>query len=864
MTAASVAGGVLMVGNSFSLPSIHPDYPGVLSPANFAGVVLLIFGVPMGLMGLGLTLQILSRMRPACGCWSTLGMALLGLGSIAWSVAAWFVLIRPSHTFNDDEPADALQQLFGGFCFVAFMPFGLVALAIAVRAFLTGRAGEYSSPKGGSGARRSGVDPLAGGLDRTRGADAEAALLHSYAATDHGPSAALSVSEAAREAAKSALKRPVQPVHFSHVCSGACALLLLIAVLVVATSSLTNVWNFSAHSYLPFTSPWSLINIKIGEHFVSKVYEDSVVYFSCLAVFVVAGVLGRTCAPCRSITTRRVRCLSPGTGWWNPWAHGITVGEVGAVAYFVGIFAYWVYFWAGKYDRIRTEAKLDPDPEMQVAARVLGHLSTLVMSFLLMPSSRNSLWEAAIGVPFERAVKYHRVLGAFSWLLVSLHMFVWLGKWARQGILWNNIVTIDNLAIDPYKFHWDNFTVVICETAWLIMTVSILTAIFVRRQNYEVFYYLHQYAGILFFIVAVWHAWSFWYYGAGSMILWFVDKLCRLYKGSRECRLVSIEHHGSVTRVQLDAPSFDHSAGQYVFVNIPSIDEWQWHPFTVASAPSSPFRTLLIKDMGADTWTSQLARLATLCSADARPFSPRICVDGPYGSPRDYTGKRSIVLVAGGVGITPMHSIFADLYERALAADEAKTFRGSSEAGTAGLGPIAHVRLVWVVRNAPEANIVAETLYRAHTHNPHGIFAVELYCTTHTPGASEAGGATPRAAGYDDPDIEDEAAEGAGHSGSGEPGAPTTGKFASPFRDVSSEAVAWVQSQLRPGRPKLDVVLKDVGRVDAALARAGKPTRAGERAPTMLLACGPKGLVGSASEAAFKAGADFHEEEFYF
>lgn len=50
MTAASVAGGILLVGNSFSLPSIHPDYPGVLSGANFAGVVLLIFGVPLGLV----------------------------------------------------------------------------------------------------------------------------------------------------------------------------------------------------------------------------------------------------------------------------------------------------------------------------------------------------------------------------------------------------------------------------------------------------------------------------------------------------------------------------------------------------------------------------------------------------------------------------------------------------------------------------------------------------------------------------------------------------------------------------------------------------------------------------------------------
>jgi len=817
-------------------------------------------------MALGLVVQIMSRMRPACGCWSSLGVATLGIGCIVVSVLAWTQLIRPDHTFNDEDPADALQQLSGGFFFASFFPLGLVTLAIAVRACLTGRAGEYNGKaasriNGSRGGRAR--DPLAGGLDRTRGADAEAALLHTYAAPDHGASAAFSVSSTARKAAEAALSRPMQPVSCAHVCGGACALLVLTGLLVIATASLTNVWNFSAHSYMPYVSPYSLLNIKIGKYYVSKVYEDVVVFFAAIAVLVVAGVLGRTWAPCRSVTTRRVRFCAPSSGWWNPWAHGITLGEVGVISLLAGLFGYWIHYWAIKYKRIHTEAALDPDSELQVAARVLGHLSTLVMAFLLAPAARNSLWQAALGVPFERAVKYHRLLGGLSWLLVTLHMLVWMGKWAKQGILWNNVITIDNLAIDPYKFHWDNFTILVTETAWLIMTVSIILAVFVRRQSYEAFYYLHQYAGILFFVAAVWHAWGFWYYAAGGMILWLADKLTRLYKGSSECRLVSIEQSGSVVRIQLDAPSFDHSAGQYAFINIPAIDEWQWHPFTIASAPSSPFRTFLIKDMGSGTWTHHLSRLATLVAPDARPFSPRICVDAPYGGPRDYTGKRSLVLVAGGVGITPMHSIFADLYERTCATDEFKSYgRRESPKPGGGVGTIGHVRLVWVVRNPSEANIIAETLYRAHTHNPHDIFSMEIYCTSlkHSRGGA-AGGYTPRAAGYDDPDIEDEAAEGAGHAG--RPGAGDA-HHQVPFRDVSSEAVAWVQSQLRAGRPRLEATFDSVRRVDDQLSRAGGGTRSGERASAMALACGPMGLISSASEAAFAKGFDFHEEEFYF
>jgi hypothetical protein len=49
-TAGAVAAGVLMVGTSFSLPSIHPDYTGVLNPTNFFGVFLMVFLVPIGLV----------------------------------------------------------------------------------------------------------------------------------------------------------------------------------------------------------------------------------------------------------------------------------------------------------------------------------------------------------------------------------------------------------------------------------------------------------------------------------------------------------------------------------------------------------------------------------------------------------------------------------------------------------------------------------------------------------------------------------------------------------------------------------------------------------------------------------------------
>jgi hypothetical protein len=42
--------GLLLVGHFFTLPSIHPDYTGVPTPANFIGVLLIFFIFPIGMV----------------------------------------------------------------------------------------------------------------------------------------------------------------------------------------------------------------------------------------------------------------------------------------------------------------------------------------------------------------------------------------------------------------------------------------------------------------------------------------------------------------------------------------------------------------------------------------------------------------------------------------------------------------------------------------------------------------------------------------------------------------------------------------------------------------------------------------------
>lgn len=56
-------------------------------------------------------------------------------------------------------------------------------------------------------------------------------------------------------------------------------------------------------------------------------------------------------------------------------------------------------------------------------------------------------------------------------------------------------------------------------------------------------------------------------------------------------------HPGKVTELQLQVPRWAHKGwrgftyrpGQYAFINVPAISPWEWHPFSLTSAPSDDF-----------------------------------------------------------------------------------------------------------------------------------------------------------------------------------------------------------------------------------------------------------------------------------
>ena len=216
-----------------------------------------------------------------------------------------------------------------------------------------------------------------------------------------------------------------------------------------------------------------------------------------------------------------------------------------------------------------------------------------------------------------------------------------------------------------------------------------------RRANFERFWNVHH-LFIVFFIFWSIHGifcmippdtapfkgifqngvfWLWWSYGG---FVYLMERIMREVRG-RHRTLVSkvIQHPSNVVEIQIKKEKTKTRAGQYVFLCCPEVSIWQYHPFTLTSAPEEDFLSVHVRCVG--NFTRDLAK-ALGCQFEhpgdsTRAVSdvdqtivktlPRICIDGPFGSASQDVFKFEVaVLVGAGIGVTPFASILKSIWYR--------------------------------------------------------------------------------------------------------------------------------------------------------------------------------------------------------
>lgn len=133
--------------------------------------------------------------------------------------------------------------------------------------------------------------------------------------------------------------------------------------------------------------------------------------------------------------------------------------------------------------------------------------------------------------------------------------------------------------------------------------------------------------------------------------------------------------------IQFNKPSFKYKAGQWLFLQVPSISEYQWHPFTITSCPYDPYVSVHIRQVG--DFTKDLGNAVGAGEAQNKLYEaegvdpmgifevalqngqamPSLRIDGPYGAPAEDVFENEIaVLVGTGIGVTPWASVLKNLW----------------------------------------------------------------------------------------------------------------------------------------------------------------------------------------------------------
>ena len=298
-----------------------------------------------------------------------------------------------------------------------------------------------------------------------------------------------------------------------------------------------------------------------------------------------------------------------------------------------------------------------------------GHIASFFAGFTLVTATHNSVVTFALGIPFERTLEYHKPAGFLTVLVGAFHGYSCykdegseddrrLGEDDRRLAAASSPSTWLPFFFEGIPFG-ENFTGTVFLIAMALMVVTALHPI--RRKLFNLFLYLH----IFFFFFVIYGTLAH-RSGASSAACAAigVDYFFRYFYFAivtypKKATLRSLDA-GVVClefpRKYAESRAFQYRGGQYLFVMIPKLGMFEWHPFSISSAPHEDMVSIHVRVLG--DWTKKLHELGqTTNEVD-------VYIEGPYGSPAvdlDSDRYKCVMLFSGGIGITPMQSITNDL-----------------------------------------------------------------------------------------------------------------------------------------------------------------------------------------------------------
>lgn len=294
-------------------------------------------------------------------------------------------------------------------------------------------------------------------------------------------------------------------------------------------------------------------------------------------------------------------------------------------------------------------------------AHVSGMLAGYGVLVLLVLMARTPTLERGVGA--DVLARWHARLGRSVLLLVLVHAAAALGAW------------MEVTGLDPLAAAWQVLGMPWLPAATvgtvLMVTAGVLSARAARRRlRHETWHGLHL---LMYLAVALSFAhmlagpdlagrpllqiaWALAYTSVFALVLRYrvIAPLQQAVRHRLRVAAVTEEAPGVVS-ITVTGEHLDELAaepGQFFRWRFLTPDHWATaHPFSLSAVPTDTALRLTVKALGDGSRDLQ-----------ALPVGTWVVAEGPYGAitPGRRT-RRDVLLVAGGVGITPMRALFESL-----------------------------------------------------------------------------------------------------------------------------------------------------------------------------------------------------------
>ncbi|CAH2070415.1 unnamed protein product [Thlaspi arvense] len=368
----------------------------------------------------------------------------------------------------------------------------------------------------------------------------------------------------------------------------------------------------------------------------------------------------------------------------------------------------------------------------------------LNMALILLPVCRNTItWlrnKTRLGrvVPFDDNLNFHKSY----WHFVN----------SVEGITGLGMVLLMAIA----------FTL---ATPWFRRGKLKLPGPLKQLASFNAFWYTHHLFVIVYILLVAhgyylyitkdWRGKTTWMYLVVPVVLYACERLIRAFRSSIKAvtiRKVAV-YPGNVLALHLSRPqNFKYKSGQYMFVNCAAVSPFEWHPFSITSAPQDDYLSVHIRVLG--DWTRALkgvfsevckpppAGVSGLLRADMmhganNPDFPKVLIDGPYGAPaQDYKKYEVVLLVGLGIGATPMISIVKDIVNNIRAKEQAQLNR--MEHGTSAPQPrnkkesfrTRRAYFYWVTREQGSFDWFKNIMNEVAERDTNRVIELHNYCTS--------------------------------------------------------------------------------------------------------------------------------------